>query len=159
MVRLKLSEYESEDEPTSATNNPSTSIPPETEEDVTYTQQGNSQSTVIIENSSDNDTASLWKLLTVVAAGVVLLVVCVLWYCKQMEQEEEEKRIVQKTIEVQEESEWDNTDYSVTDTSYYQDKANQDFAMKLAYEEIFHQYTTHGDDYVPSVSGVEESDV
>jgi len=152
-------EEDIEDQPTSGTNNPSTSKPPQTEDDVTYTQQGNSQSTVIIENSSDNDTASLWKLLTVVAAGVVLLVVCVLWYCKQMEQEEEEKRIVQKTIEVQEESEWDNTDYSVTDTSYYQDKANQDFAMKLAYEEIFQQYTTHGDDYVPSVSGVEESDV
>jgi len=151
-------EEATQDQATSGPNDQSTSTP-ETDEDITYTQQGNSQSTVIIENSSDNDTASLWKLLTVVAAGVVLLVVCLLWYCKQKEQEEAEKRIVQKTIEAQEESEWDNTDYSVTDTSYYQDKANQDFAMKMAYEEIFQQYTTHGDNYVPSVSGVDQSDV
>jgi len=127
---------------------------------VKNTQQSDSQSTVIIENSSDNDAASLWKLLTVVAAACALLVVCILWYCKQKEHEEEERKIVQKTIQVQEDSEWD-TENSITDTSYYQDKANQEFAMKMAYEQIFQQYATYnGETYAPSTSGIgEESDV
>lgn len=139
-------------------------------QDVTNTQQDSSsddltngsEEYVTIKKSSDNNTASLWKLLTVIAAGVVLLVVCGIWYGKLKEDEEVQKKIVQRSIEAQyEDSEYDTTDYSVTDTSYYQqDKANQEIAMKMAYEEIFQQFAqVEGESYAPSVSHWEQSDV
>jgi len=139
-------------------------------QDVTNTQQDSSsddltngsEEYVTIKKSSDNNTASLWKLLTVIAAGVVLLVVCGIWYGKLKEDEDVQKKIVQRSIEAQyEDSEYDTTDYSVTDTSHYQqDKANQEIAMKMAYEEIFQQFAHgEGESYAPSVSQWEQSDV